>query len=381
MGRGTQPVFAVGELPVGQGRSGAPHKSGRPVLGIIQAKKEDIALDFRYSLSAQNRTPKESITMPSNHFTSIERGEISAYLAAGYSKGRIARQLGRHPSSIGREIRRNSVKGVYDPQRAQALYHERRKECRPPRKLDYQPLWSHVFCSITSKMTPEYISLLLPLEFPNDPRMRISHEAIYQGIYADERMHCLIKNLVQARPKRRKRGQGKTRRGPSIPNRVGIEERPQEVNDRSRFGDWEGDLIVGAAQSGYILTLVERKSLLTRILKLENKEAETVAAAIIEIFMDLPKSWAKTITFDNGTEFASHEKVARETGATIYFAAPYSSYQRGTNENTNGLIRRIIPKKMSFKGITQKRLDIIETELNNQPRKKTESQKSKRSLR
>lgn len=338
-------------------------------MGIFQAKKEDIALDFRYSSSAKNRTPKEIITMPSNHITSIERGEISAYLAAGFSKGGIARQLGRHPSTIGREIRRNAVKDIYDPQRAQALYQERRKECRPARKLDYQPLWSHVFRSITSKVTPEYISLLLPEEFPNDPRMRISHEAIYQGIYADERMHCLIKSLIQARPTRRKRGQGKTRRGPSIPNRVGIEERPQEVDDRTRFGDWEGDLIVGAKQSGYFLTLVDRKSRLTRIKKLETKDAETVAAVIIDVFMDLPKSWAKTITFDNGTEFACHEKVAKETGATIYFAAPYSSYQRGTNENTNGLIRRTIPKKMSFKGITQEHLNIIEEELNNQPRK------------
>lgn len=327
-------------------------------------------MDFRYSSSARNPNPKESIAMPSTHITSIERGEINAYLASGFSKGHIARQLGRHRSTIGREIARNAVKGVYEPQRAQALYHERRKECRPARRLDYQPLWSHVFQRTTSKVTPEYISLLLPREFPNDPRMRISHEAIYQGIYADDRMHCLIKDLVQARPKRRKRGQGKTRRGPSIPNRVGIEERPQEVNDRSRFGDWEGDLIVGAAQSGYFLTLVERTSLLTRILKLETKDADTVAAAIIEAFMDLPKSWAKTITFDNGTEFACHEKVSRETGAVIYFAAPYSSYQRGTNENTNGLIRRIIPKKMSFKNITQEHLDIIEDELNNRPRKK-----------
>lgn len=307
--------------------------------------------------------------MSSKHFTSIERGEISAYLAAGYSNGHIARQLGRHPSSIGREIARNAVKGVYDPQQAQVLYQERRKVCRPTRKLDYQPLWSHVFDRITNKVSPEYISLLLPGEFPDDPRMRISYEAIYQGIYADERMHCLIKDLIQARPKRRKRGQGKTRRGPSIPNRVGIEERPQEVNDRSRFGDWEGDLIVGTEQSGYFLTLVERRSRLTRIKKLESKDAESVADVIIDVFMDLPKSWAQTITFDNGTEFACHEKVAKETGAAIYFADPYSSYQRGTNENTNGLIRRTIPKKMSFKDITQERLDIIEEELNNKPRK------------
>jgi IS30 family transposase len=304
------------------------------------------------------------------HFTSIQRGEINAYLAAGFSNAHIARQLGRDRSSIGREIGRNSFKGVYDPQRAQAHYHERRKECRPVRKLDHTPLWSYVFKRIMDGWTPETIAGRLPLEFPDQPKMRISHEAIYQGIYGDERMHCLIKYLPQARPRRRKRGQGKTRRGPSIPNRVGIEKRPQEVNERARYGDWEGDLIVGAGQSGNIVTLVERASLFTMTRKVETKNAEGVADAIADAFMDMHPSWIKTITFDNGTEFACHERISRETGAAIYFADPYSSYQRGTNENTNGLIRRFLPKKMSFENLTQERMDIIEEELNNRPRKK-----------
>lgn len=308
--------------------------------------------------------------MPFTHITSIERGEISAYLSAGYSKGRIARELGRDRSNIGREITRNSVKGLYDPQRAQALYQERRKECRPARKLDHPPLKSYLFDRITSGWTPETVAARLPMEFPDNPRMRISYEAIYQGIYRDERMHFLIKDLPQARPKRRKRGQGKTRRGPSIPDRVGIEHRPQEVNERARYGDWEGDLIVGAGQSGYAVTLVERRSLLTMTRKLDTKNAEQVADAIIDAFMDMPPSWIKTITFDNGTEFACHSTIARETGADIYFATPYSSYQRGTNENTNGLIRRFLPKKMSFENLTQERMNIIEEDLNNRPRKK-----------
>jgi IS30 family transposase len=304
------------------------------------------------------------------HFTSTQRGEISAYLSAGYSNGRIAHQLDRDRSSIGREISRNSVKGVYDPQRAQALYHERRKECRPPRKLDHKPLRSYLFDRVMSGWTPETVAGRLPMEFPDNPKMRISHEAIYQGIYRDERLHFLIKELPQARPKRRKRGQGKTRRGPSIPDRVGIEHRPQEVNERERYGDWEGDLIVGAGQSGYAVTLVERRSLLTMTRKLDTKNAEQVADAIIDAFMDMPPSWIKTITFDNGTEFACHGRIARETGADIYFATPYSSYQRGTNENTNGLIRRFLPKKTSFENLNQERMNIIEEELNNRPRKK-----------
>lgn len=308
--------------------------------------------------------------MPSTHITSIERGEISAYLQSGLSKAQIGCRLGRDRSSIGREISRNSVKGVYEPQRAQALYHKRRNECRPRRKLDHMPLRRYLYDRITSGWTPETVAGCLPMEFPDDPRMRISHEAIYQGIYRDERMHFLIKALPQARPKRRKRGQGKTRRGPSIPDRVGIEHRPQEVNERTRYGDWEGDLIVGAGQSGYALTLVERKSRLTMTRKLESKNSEQVADAIIDAFMDIPPSWIKTITFDNGTEFACHGRIARETGADIYFATPYSSYQRGTNENTNGLIRRFLPKKMSFENITQERMNLIEEELNNRPRKK-----------
>jgi IS30 family transposase len=307
--------------------------------------------------------------MSSPHITSIERGEISAYLQSGLSKSQIGRRLGRDRSSIYREIRRNSVKGVYDPQRAQALYQERRKECRPARKLDHTPLRHYVFDQITSGWTPETVAGRLPLDFPDTPRMRISHEAIYQGIYGDERMHCLIKELPQARPKRRKRGQGKSRRGPSIPNRVGIEHRPQEVNERARYGDWEGDLIVGAGQSGHVVTLVERASLYTMTRKVETKNAQEVADAIIDAFMDMPPSWIKTITFDNGTEFAGHERISRQIGADIYFAAPYSSYQRGTNENTNGLIRRFLPKKMSFENLTQERMSIIEDELNDRPRK------------
>ena len=334
------------------------------------SKKEDIALNFRYSSFARNPNPKESITMSFSHFTSIQRGEISAYLHAGYSNADIARQLGCDRCSIGRELKRNSVRGVYAPDKAQALYQERRKVCRPARKLDYTPLWRHVFSCITDGETPETIANCLPLDFPEEQRMRISHEAIYQGIYGDERMHSLIRHLPQARPKRRKRGQGKSRRGPSIPNRVGIEHRPQVVEDRARYGDWEGDLIVGAGQSGYVLTLVERKSLLTLTRKLDSKDAEKVADAIIDAFMDIPPYWIKTATFDNGTEFACHERVAQETGATIYFADPYSSYQRGTNENTNGLIRRVLPKKMSFSKLTQERLNIIEEELNNRRRKK-----------
>ena len=170
--------------------------------------------------------------------------------------------------------------------------------------------------------------------------MRISHEAIYRTLYLDKRWHHLIKYLPQARPKRRKRGQGKTSRGPGIPNRVGIEQRPAIVEERSRSGDWEGGTIVGAGQQGYLVTLVDRTSRLLACRNVDTKHADLVAQTVIHALEEMPISWVKTITFDNGSEFAGHETMAGALPASIYFAAPYSSYQRDTNESSNGLIRR-----------------------------------------
>lgn len=303
------------------------------------------------------------------HLTSFERGEIYALLRAGKSIAYIASHLGRDRSTVYREVRRNGTKGGYNPQKAQQKYRERREECRPAKKLEHLPLWNHVIEEVGNKTPPEAVAGRLPLDYPDDPKMRISHEAIYQAIYGDTRLHFLIKDLPQARPKRRKRGQGKTRRGPAIPNRVDIQQRPKEVEERIRFGDWEADLVVGAGQKGYIVTLVERRTRMLLSRKIDSKNADTTADAIIDAFMDVPKSWVKTITFDNGTEFAGHERIALATGAATYFAAPYASYQRGTNENTNGLIRRYLPKNMSFEHLEQKQLDWIVEQLNNRPRK------------
>lgn len=281
----------------------------------------------------------------------------------------IAESLGRHKSTISRELRRNSVTNSYDAKRAQKRYKIRRELCHPRKRLDHLPLWKHVIGKITEGITPEGVSGRLPLDFPDAPKMRISHECIYQAIYSDKRLHFLIKHLPQSRAKRRKRGQGKTRRGPSIPNRTGIEQRPEVIERRVRYGDWEGDLIVGAGQDGYILTLVDRTSRLLRSMRLGSKHAAECAQAVIDSLQDMPTSWVKTITFDNGTEFAQHAVMSEALPVDVYFAAPYSSYQRGTNENTNGLIRRYLPKKTSFRDLTQKQIDQITEELNNRPRK------------
>jgi len=303
------------------------------------------------------------------HLTPTERGQVQALLKEGKSQSYIADALGRDRSTIGRELKRNGTKNGYNAEKAQARYRERREACRPRKKLDYRPLWDYVLEKIPSGWTPEQIAGRLPLEFPGDPRMSVSHEALYQSLYGDARLHCLIAYLPQARPKRRKRGQGKTRRGPSIPNRVGIEQRPPEVDARCRYGDWEGDLVVGANQQAFVATLVERKSRLLLASKTETKQADEVAHAIVDALSERPVSWLKTLTFDNGTEFAQHEQIAAALPLDIYFAHPYSSYERGANENTNGLLRRYLPKKTDFRALTPERLNTVVEELNNRPRK------------
>ena len=195
--------------------------------------------------------------MSYTHLTPTERGQIQALHEEGKSLGSIAQRLGRHKSTLSRELRRNAKARGYNARHAENRYHQRREQCRPAKRLAHRPLWRYLIDKMIAGWTPEEVAGRLPIEFPDDLRMHISHEAIYQAIYADGRLHFLIKYLAQARPKRRKRGQGKSRRGPTIPNRVGIEERPAVVEARSRYGDWEGDTVVGRHQGGNLVTLVE----------------------------------------------------------------------------------------------------------------------------
>ena len=281
--------------------------------------------------------------MPGSHLTSSERGQIEALHAHGLGLNAIARQLNRWPSTIGRELARNSQGKRYESALADKRYRQRRQACRPRYRLDYAPLRAYVKDKIGHQgWTPELVSRRLRLDFPDDPRMRVSHETLYCAIYGDPSLRYLIAMLPQARPKRRRRGQGKHRRGPRIPNRVGIERRPIQVEQRKELGHWEGDTIVGNNQDGFLVTLVERSSRLLLAVK--------------------------TITFDNGSEFAKHEDIAKVLGVDIYFADPYASYQRGTNEHVNGLIRRYLPKRSSFKSLSQRSVNTITELINNMPR-------------
>ena len=308
--------------------------------------------------------------MPGHHLTLVERVKIQTYREQEMSPTRIALNLGRSVTTIRRELERNRTARGYDAEQAQRRYAQRRQPCRPANKLDYEPLRAYVIEKIRDEeWTPEQVAGRLPVDCPDDPRMRVSHEAIYQAIYAQDSLRFLIAFLPQARPKRRKRGQGKTRRGPSIPNRVGIDQRPKEADTRTTHGHWEGDTIIGKNNDGFIVTLVERTSRLLYAVKTQTKQACEVAQAVIETLLDCPASWLKTLTFDNGTEFAHHQRISQALPLNVYFADPYASYQRGTNENTNGLIRRYLPKGRTFADLTQRQLDSIVDQINNRPRK------------
>lgn len=309
--------------------------------------------------------------MSYHHLTLRERGKIELMLKQGHTSSAIAQELGYDASSVRREIRRNSSPHGYNAPLAQKLYEQRRTCCCPKGRLAHEPLREAVVEQIAEKgLSPELAAGRLRRQFPDDPRMHVCHETIYAAIYANRHLlDFLLEFLVQARPKRRKRGQGKTRRAPRIPNRVGIEQRPARVKERREIGHWEGDLIVGTSQDGFVLTLVERVSRMLQAFKTTTRRAAEVCQAVIHALLDRPVSWVKTITFDNGPEFHHHEKITEQLGAPVYFADPYSAYQRGSNEQVNGLVRRYLPKGTSFKHLRQQRLDQIVEEINNRPRK------------
>lgn len=308
--------------------------------------------------------------MPYVHLTPMERGQIQALFSQGLSQRAIAGTMGRSPSTVCRELRRNHAReGVYDAACAQRRYAQARSACRRTTALSHPPLQKYLFDKMTLGWSPEQVSGRLWLDFPGESRMRVSAETIYRTLYADEKFgRPLLACLRQRRPRRRKRGQRRPTR-PSIPNRIGIENRPAEVDALARYGDWEGDLLIGAEQKGAVLTLVERKSLYLLAALLPSRHAQGVASAAIELLGAMPASWRRTLTFDNGSEFAQHERMSRALEMRIFFAHAYAAQERGRNENTNGLMRQYLPKTTHFTRLVPAEIHCVVHELNNRPRK------------
>ena len=284
---------------------------------------------------------------------------------AGHSQADIARHLGKHRSTIGRELTRNAVsnKSGYHAATARLLTAERRRvanqRCRtlPGNK----PLQHKIERKLKNRQwSPEEIAG----HFGG-----ISHPTIYRWIR--EERPDLKKHLRHNGSRwRRKHGTKEREKRREEAKKKRIDERPAAVERRSRLGDWEGDTVVGTDRKAAILTHVERKSGYVFLDKLDRALAQTVREKTRQRFVRLPRKHRRTITYDNGSEFAQHEFIERETGATVYFAHPYSSWERGTNENTNGLLRQYLPKKTSLTDVTQAKLDRIAWLLNTRPRKR-----------
>jgi IS30 family transposase len=308
--------------------------------------------------------------MSYQHLSMEEREVLARLKLAAESQSKIAKELGRSRSTIWRELRRNRHGDEYLAYRAQVQAQRRRKKAKAPWKLSYEPLKRYVQEKLVQAWSPEQIAGRLLVDFPSDERMRISHESIYGWVWADQRQGGDIHQwLRQSRRKRRKRRSGKELRG-RIPGRVGIENRPAVVETRERFGDWESDTIVGAGQRGSLATHVERKSGYLVAARLPNKKAPTFTRQTVQAFRAEPGLPLETMTADNGKEFADFKKLETELGLSVYFARPYHSWERGLNENTNGLLRQFFPKTRDLSKVSKRELDKVLGLINNRPRKR-----------
>lgn len=311
--------------------------------------------------------------MPYHHFTREEQYVIAHLTIAEFSQREIGRRLGRHHTSIGREIRRNrptyADDAVYWYDAAEHYAKERRHKARH-RRRHHQRLVAYVTSKLRLEWPPEAIAGRLKVDYPDDEQMRIRHETIYRWIYVDSRNKGALHRHLRRRHKyrRRQKRYGSGRR--FIPGRVSIDLRPPVVDARERFGDWEGDTVEGGKGMGGLATHVERKSRYLIPAKLTDKKAVTMTEESIRFFRKTPRRFRLTLTVDNGKEFSQFKEIETKTGLVVYFADPYAAWQRGTNENTNGLLRYYFPKGTDFRGISEKEVALVVKKLNNRPRKR-----------
>jgi IS30 family transposase len=307
--------------------------------------------------------------MRHNHLTISDREIISKMVFSCFRPSAIAQKLNRNRSTISREIVRNSVGGQYLATQAQERSERRRVNSKSPWKMESPLLVKYVVEKMKLSWSPEQISARLKTDYSEDDQMRVSHECLYQWI-ADEKHqgNPLYLQLRQSNRKRRKRYGGRESRG-QIRDRKNISLRPAIVTNRERIGDWESDTIEGKGKSGYVVTHVERKSRYLLAAVMPNKKAHNFSRATKRMFSKQALLPVETFTVDNGKEFADFKTIEAFFGAKVYFANPYRSWERGLNENTNGLLRQFIPKNTNLKNVTQKQIDKYVHLLNNRPRK------------
>ena len=292
------------------------------------------------------------------HLSQIERYQIHCLMKALHTITQIAQVLGRHKSTISRELRRNAGFRGYRPKQACELALKRSESSRN--------------ASTIAPGVKEQVNALLQLQWSPEQiagKLPVSHETLYQHVYADKSQGGkLWKNLRCQKQKRKRYAGGRDRRG-QIPNRRPLSERPVHIEGRKQVGHWECDTVIGANHKQAIVTVVERKSGYAVIAKVSNKTADLVGAAIISMLKPF-EARVKTLTYDNGKEFCGHAKIDDALNSTGYFARPFASWERGSNENFNGLLRQYVPKKRLMETVTDEEIKMIENRLNNRPRKR-----------
>lgn len=357
-------------------RDGLAVEAAAVAVGVSESK------GWRWIRQRGGVMPPESAGQRTRCLSFVEREEIALMRAAGKGVREIARELGRDPATISRELRRvkherqpsDRHRLPYRASTAQADADEQAKRPKQAKLATNLSLRREVQNRLKENHSPEQIAARLRENYPDDPEMWVSHETIYQALYVQGRgalKRELTRHLRTGRQMRKPHRTGGERRG-RIPDMVNIAERPKEVEDRAVPGDWEGDLILGSTESASAIgTLVERATGYTMLLHLPGDHtAETVAEAMIKKIGELPELLRRSVTWDQGKEMSQHAKIAAATGMAIYFCDPHSPWQRGTNENTNGLLRQYFPKGTDLSRWGPGYLDMVATELNNRPRKR-----------
>jgi len=296
-----------------------------------------------------------------------ERDLIGTLKASGKSIGDIGKMLGRNKSTISRELLRNGppiYTEYYLPHKAHERAIKRRSQSRKITRLKSVEIKEYVSSKLVIRWSPELIAGRLQIEHPG---LKISHEAIYQWIYNDAKEY--IPYLVRRHRKRWEKGHSRKHQKPSIPCRVSIDERPAYIGKRKQVGHWEADTAVSRQSKKALHIMIERKSRYTMLDKLERRGAKDVRETIIRRLSKKPPQMRRTITYDNGSENVSHVMVNNNVGTKSYFCNPYRSWEKGTVENTIGIVRRFLPKKTDFATVSHEELENIENWLNNRPRK------------
>lgn len=304
--------------------------------------------------------------------TLAEREEISRALMAGQSIRAVATRLNRAPSTISREIRRNGGKDHYRASRADQQAWDRARRPKECKLVRHRVLAHLVAAKLQQQWAPEQIAGWLKHRYPGNEARQVSHETIYRSLFIQARGALkkeLLAHLRRTRAMRRSRHHTqKTADHAQITDAISIRERPAEVEDRAVPGHWEGDLLFGGRNS-QIATLVERHSRFVMLVQVDSRDSQTVTDKLIKHARKLPQELFRSLTWDRGSEMAQHQRFTLATDITVYFCDPYNPWQRGSNENTNGLLRQYFPKGMDLSGVTQAQLNAVARRLNGRPRK------------